>query len=174
MFLACINQLSSAQQKGYVGSMIHYFHKRVFAPVLDLLKQGAAPEKIALSIAWGAVLGIFPVLGITTFLCACVAVTFRLNMAAIQFANWLVCPLQVILLVPFIMLGGHLFGTPAAAEDVENVMTLFRADLSSALGYAGDRVFRGVLVWLLAVPVVLPLLNKILVSVFRKVLEERA
>jgi uncharacterized protein (DUF2062 family) len=154
--------------------MIRYFQRRVSAPVLDLLKQGAAPEKIALSIAWGAVLGIFPVLGITTFLCAGVAVAFRLNMAAIQLSNWLVYPLQIILIVPFIVLGGHLFGAPDAAGDVENVMTLFRADLSSALGYAGERVFRAILVWLLAVPVVFPLLNKLLVSALRKVLEERA
>lgn len=154
--------------------MVRYFRRRVLDPVLDLLRQEAKPEKIALSIAWGAVLGIFPVLGITTFLCAGAAVMFRLNMAAIQLANWLVYPLQIVLIVPFIVLGGHLFGAPAAAGDVEHMMSLFRADLASALGYAGELVFRAVLVWLLAIPVVVPLLNRTLVSVFRKVLEGRA
>lgn len=156
------------------GLMVRYFQRKVLDPVLDLLRQEAEPEKIALSMAWGAVLGIFPVLGISTFLCAGAAVVFRLNMAAIQLANWLACPLQIVLLVPFIMLGGHLFGAPAAAGDTEIVMGLFRADLAGVLGYAGEQVFRAVLVWLLAVPVMVPLLNRILTSVLRKVLEGRA
>lgn len=156
------------------GHMVRYFRSRVLEPVLDLLRQGTEPERIALSIAWGAVLGIFPVLGITTFLCAGAAVMFRLNMAAIQLANWLVYPLQIVLLVPLIMLGEHLFGAPAAAGDVENVMSLFRADFASALGYAGERVFRAALVWLLAVPVMVPLLKRVFATMLRKVLEDRA
>ncbi len=154
--------------------MVRCIRKRVIEPVLDLLRQGTEPERIALSIAWGAVLGIFPVLGITTFLCAGAAVMLRLNMAAIQLANWLVYPLQIVLLVPFIMLGEHLFGAPALAGGAENIMGLSRADFTSALGYAGERVLYAVFVWLLTVPVMVPLLNRLLAAMLRKVLKGRA
>jgi hypothetical protein len=50
-----------------------FFHRRVVAPIVALLTQGITPEKIALSLAFGIVLGIFPVLGSTTVLCAVAA-----------------------------------------------------------------------------------------------------
>ena len=40
-----------------------FFRRRVLGPVLDLLRQGITPEKVALSIAFGVVLGVFPALG---------------------------------------------------------------------------------------------------------------
>lgn len=38
------------------------FHNKIGKPVLNLLKQGISPEKLSLSIAFGAVIGILPVL----------------------------------------------------------------------------------------------------------------
>ena len=64
--------------------------RNVLVPIVDLLRQGITPEKIALSIALGAVLGIFPVLGSTTLLCAAAAFILRLNMPAIQVVNFLI------------------------------------------------------------------------------------
>jgi uncharacterized protein (DUF2062 family) len=64
----------------------------IFLPIVDLLRQGITPEKIALSIALGAVLGIFPVLGSTTILCAAAAFVLRLNLSAIQIVNFLIYP----------------------------------------------------------------------------------
>ncbi|MEQ1352439.1 MAG: hypothetical protein ABLT11_00385 [Candidatus Acidiferrum sp.] len=40
-----------------------FFHRKIVRPVVDLLRQGITPEKIALSIACGLILGIFPALG---------------------------------------------------------------------------------------------------------------
>jgi hypothetical protein len=50
--------------------MLAVIRCRVVQPVIDLLTQGISPEKIALSLAFGIVLGVFPVLGSTTLLCA--------------------------------------------------------------------------------------------------------
>lgn len=47
-----------------------FFYRRLIRPILDLLRQGVTPEKIALSIALGGALGVFPALGSTTALCA--------------------------------------------------------------------------------------------------------
>ena len=48
-----------------------FFYRRLVRPVLELLRQGVTPEKIALSLTLGVALGVFPVLGSTTALCAC-------------------------------------------------------------------------------------------------------
>jgi uncharacterized protein (DUF2062 family) len=50
-----------------------FFSRRLVRPLLNLLRQGVTPEKIALSVALGVMLGVFPVLGATTALCALAA-----------------------------------------------------------------------------------------------------
>ena len=61
-------------------------------PILELLRQGVTPEKIALSLAFGLGLGIFPVLGVSTILCTVAAIVLRLNLPAIQLVNYLAAP----------------------------------------------------------------------------------
>jgi uncharacterized protein (DUF2062 family) len=66
-------------------------------------------EALALCVTLGVVLGICPVFGCPTILCALAALLLRVNLPAIQFVNYLSSPLQIMLLVPFIRLGGWLF-----------------------------------------------------------------
>ncbi len=61
---------------------------------------GLSPETVALIFVLGLVLGVFPVYGAPTVLCAVVAVALRLNVAAVQIINQLCSPLQIALLVP--------------------------------------------------------------------------
>ena len=79
--------------------------------IRNLLLAGS-PELLALSLAVGLVLGIFPVYGIPTLLCTVAAVAFRLNLPALQLVNALTSPLQLALLIPFHHLGERLL--PAA------------------------------------------------------------
>ena len=81
--------------------MKEFFKKKLFDPIMNLLMQGVTPEKIALSIAFGAVLGVFPILGSTVLLCTGATFIFRLNFVAIQIANYFIYPLQLILFIPF-------------------------------------------------------------------------
>lgn len=140
--------------------------------VRALIKQGITPEKIALSIAWGIALGTVPILGITTVLCAGAAMALRLNLAAVQLANWAACPLQIVLLVPFFVMGGWLFGVPTTAQDAAVVVDLFRSDLVLALGYAAEMTFYAVLVWILAAPFAIFILYKMLMFLLARLPEE--
>jgi uncharacterized protein (DUF2062 family) len=81
------------------------FKNKIFLPLSKLLKQGLTPFKLALVIALGMTLSVFPVLGTTTLICTLVAFLFHLNLPAIQFANYAAFPLQVILFFPFLKLG---------------------------------------------------------------------
>ena len=88
------------------------FYRKLVGPIIDLLRQGITPEKIALSLAVGICLGVFPVLGSTTILCTLAAIVFRLNLPATQLVNYFVYPLQVALLIPFIRFGEIIFRAP--------------------------------------------------------------
>lgn len=89
-----------------------FFYRKFVVPIVDLLRQGITPEKIALSLAFGIGLGVFPVLGSTTLLCTLAAILFRLNLPAIQLVNYFVYPLQLVLLIPFMRFGERLFRSP--------------------------------------------------------------
>ena len=84
---------------------------KIIDPLQNFLTQGLSSEKLALSIALGVTIGTIPVLGMTTVLCMLAAFAFRLNLPAIQFANYLVYPLQIVLLVPFYRLGQVVFSS---------------------------------------------------------------
>ena len=73
------------------------------------LRQGIAPRRLALTLALGFAIGCIPVVGIPTLVCAGLAVALRLNLPAIQAANYVAMPFQVALIVPFVRLGGWLF-----------------------------------------------------------------
>lgn len=75
---------------------------------------GLSPETIALVVTVGFVLGVFPVFGLPTILCALAAVILRLNLPAIQLINQLTSPLQLALLIPLSRFGAHLVGDRSA------------------------------------------------------------
>jgi len=77
--------------------------------------KGVAPETMALSVALALLLGVFPVYGCPTLLCAAAALMLRLNLPAMQLVNLLTSPLQLALLAPFGRLGGRLVHVPVAA-----------------------------------------------------------
>lgn len=71
---------------------------------------GLTPEKVALLIAVGFVLGTFPVLGFASILCAIAALMLRLNLPAIQIVGQAVTPVQYALLVPLARVGARVIG----------------------------------------------------------------
>jgi uncharacterized protein (DUF2062 family) len=72
------------------------------------LCQGISPRRLALTLALGIAVGCIPVVGIPTLVCAALALALRLNLPAIQAANYAVMPLQLLLIVPFVRFGGWL------------------------------------------------------------------
>jgi len=145
------------------------FHRRVVAPIVALLTQGITPEKIALSVAFGIVLGIFPVLGSTTVLCAAAAVIFELNLPAIQLVNWVIYPLQLLLLVPFIRLGEKLFRAAPLQFSLAKILTMLRADLPHAVSTLWLAEVHAICAWLLAGPLAILLLYILMSRTLRQV-----
>jgi uncharacterized protein (DUF2062 family) len=72
------------------------------------LTTGLEPDKIALTFSLGLVIGIIPVFGLATILCLAISRIFRLNMAIIQFANFISTPLMLATIMPFYKFGNLL------------------------------------------------------------------
>lgn len=137
------------------GKAPSLWQNRVVIPLLDQLRQGTSPGKLAESMAWGAVIGIFPILGTTTILSGVVAIWLRLNHIAIQISNWLVYPLQFALIIPFIKLGSIIFGGPRMHLSLDEITSMFQLDFMKALHELGGHAARAVGAWcLMAIPAV--------------------
>ena len=117
------------------------------------LSQGISPRRLALTLALGFAVGCIPVVGIPTLLCAALALSLRLNLPAIQMANYVAMPLQLVLIVPFVRLGRWLIPTHGGpAFDPRALLHLPVLHLAT---WMGDLAGKALLAWLLvAVPAV--------------------
>ena len=96
----------------------------------------------------GLVLGVFPVFGLPTLLCAVAAIAFRLNLAAIQLVNQVCAPLQYALLLPLGRAGAHITGGRVSGTILENLANGAR---NAVVGWACFCVPVGLVLYLVIV-----------------------
>ncbi|MDD3761738.1 MAG: DUF2062 domain-containing protein [Nevskiales bacterium] len=157
-----MNTTAPAQPEGF-------WHRYLLGPIMAQLSQGITPQKIALTLALGAVISVFPVFGATTLLCGVVGVWLRLNQPLIQALNYLLTPVHVALLLPFYRAGEALFGQPPVPIfSVGDLIARFEASpLQFVLDYGMVGVY-GVTVWALVAPVAAILLYLLLHPVLQR------
>jgi uncharacterized protein (DUF2062 family) len=148
--------------------MREFFRTRITRPIVRLLTQGITPEKVALSLAFGIVLGVFPVLGSTTLLCLLAALIFRLNLPAIQLVNYLMYPAQFLLLIPFIRAGQLLFRAKPLDLSLSQMLAMAHADLGHAIGVLWITALQAIAAWLLVGPIAIAVLYRLLTPAIRK------
>lgn len=147
-----------------------FLRPRIVSPVLELLKQGVTPEKIALSVALGAAIGVFPALGTTTTLCAILAFALGLNLPAIQLVNYLMYPAQLALLLPFLRMGEKLFGARHLPLSLGQIEALFHAGAWKAIQFLWTALWHAMVAWSLLAPVFAIAVYAILIPVLRRAL----
>jgi len=150
-----------------------FFKRRLVRPILDLLRQGVTPEKIALSVALGAALGVIPVLGWSTTLCAIAAILLRLNLPAIQIVNYFVYPAQITLLVPFFRWGEKLFRAPHFPISVPQIYDLFHSGAWIAIKQLWTTIWHAIVVWSMMAPVFVGLVYVIMVPLLRRAMRNQ-
>jgi uncharacterized protein (DUF2062 family) len=139
------------------------------------LRSGLEPRQLAFTLALGFAIGCLPMLGVTTGICALLALLFGLNMPAIQAANWVAMPFQAVLLVPFLKMGQWLL---PGARGGESMLHLFEpgrmiaqtmAAPLHAMEQIGSLIGRAMLAWgVTALPALL-LMTLLLTPVLRRV-----
>ena len=149
--------------------MIALIKAKLFKLTKTLLGEGMSSGKISLSIALGVALGIFPVIGSTTLLCAIAALVLRLNLPAIQVVNYLVYPLQLVLLAPFYSAGSWLFREQKLPVVEEKIFDLLKNDFWGSMANLWDLTTYAVIAWLMLSPLLIVILYGLLKPVIRSI-----
>jgi uncharacterized protein (DUF2062 family) len=146
-----------------------FLKKRIVTPLVALLKQGITPEKLALSLAFGICLGVFPVLGSTTILCSLAAILFRLNLPAINLINWFVYPLQIALIMPFIRMGEKILGAAPIPYTLTQMVAMLHTDMWATITALWQTTVHAIFAWFVVGPLMIVILYKILTPLMRRI-----
>ncbi len=105
-------------------SIREFFRCKILRPLLRQLRGGVSPRRLAWSLALGIVIGVNPSVGLTTILVIMIAWAFGLNQIASQVGAHAMTPIHLLLFIPFIQLGVHLFHTsrlPLSRQQIEHL-----------------------------------------------------
>ena len=145
-----------------------WLYRKIVLPIIALLRQGITPEKIALTIALGAAIGVFPVLGSTTLLCAAAALVLRLNLPAMQLVNYLMYPLQLILFLPFLDAGSRIMRTAPIALSTSQVFGMIESDPWRLIKILWSATLGAMTIWLVLSPLVIGIVYIALAPLLRR------
>ncbi|GAB4845093.1 hypothetical protein Ancab_038499 [Ancistrocladus abbreviatus] len=78
-------------------SLTPWFHKKIVDPLQQILRRGTEPKQLAFSAALGFTLGIFPICGVTVFLCgmAIALLGSRCHSPTVMLANFVATPIEL-------------------------------------------------------------------------------
>jgi uncharacterized protein (DUF2062 family) len=139
------------------------------------LCQGVSPRRLAITLALGFAIGCIPVIGIPTVLCAALAFGLRLNLPAIQAANYAAMPFQLALILPFVRLGGWIFSPSAsrnlssAAHTTLSATALFHLSGSGLMLQMGALTGHALVAWLLLAAPAVALMTAPLTIMLRRI-----
>lgn len=92
--------------------------------LINLLNEGKTPKELALAITIGCLLGIFPILGVTTAMSIIIGKMIKLNIPAIITANYAVFPVQIFMIYVLVITGETIFAidTQTDYDFFKNIM----------------------------------------------------
>jgi uncharacterized protein (DUF2062 family) len=146
----------------------NWLRRKILGPFLALLRQGMSPNRLALCVAIGVVVGNIPILGVSTLLCAAIALALRLNLAAIQLVQAAMAPTQVLLIIPFVRLGEWILRVPPQPLSIKEGLALLARGAGHAVVVLWDAILHAGLAWIMVAPVAVYLLYKLLTPMFSR------
>ena len=152
--------------------MLRFVQRRVVKPVMDLLRVGLTPQRLAWSIAAGVLIGINPLLGSTTVMALAAASGFRLNYVASQLGNHLVYPLELLLFPVWVALGSRLFGMPGLKLGRHEIMLEVKHHPWQTTKALWTWEWHALVVWAAAAAILMPLLAMALKPLLEKMLDQ--
>ena len=145
-----------------------FFQRKLTAPIRGQIQQGATPQGMALTVSCGIAIAIFPLLGSTMLLCLIAGIVFKLNQPVLHAVNYILFPLQLILIPVFLKCGEKLTNSPPIVFDPLLIIHEFSTDVGSFFTKYGMAGLHGVLVWLIVAPLVVWISYQILIRIFKK------
>lgn len=122
-------------------------------PVVAQLTQGLTPQKIALTIAVGSSIAMFPIFGTTTIICLLVGIVMKLNQPIIQAVNYACTPLHLPFIYYSFRWGNKWFGNPDTHLAFRPMMRLLREHPLDFVTTYSMTALHAVMVWAILVPI---------------------
>lgn len=148
--------------------MKDFFQRRLLQPLLAFLKQGLTPRELALCIALGAGIGLFPVLGVSTPALTLIALLRKLNLAAIQLVSYAMSPLQLALIIPFMRLGEWVTGAEPQPMTITAGLEILAGGILEAIITLWDAIVHASLGWLILGPIAIYVTYRLLIPVLER------
>ena len=148
--------------------MKDFFKRKIIDPLLSLLKQGVAPDRLALCVAVGVAIGLIPVLGVSTLLATGIALVFKLNLPAIQIAQMSMSAFQLLLIVPFVRLGEWMTQAAAQPVSISAGLALMKQGVWHAVVVLKDAILHASIAWIVVAPIGIFILYRLLKPVFER------
>lgn len=145
-----------------------FWSERVVNLLAAQFTQGFTPQKISLTITLGVTLGIFPILGATTALCALAALWLRLNQPVIQLVNYLFSAVQLALILVFVRLGEWMVHAPPVSFSIPELFRKFHESPSKFMHEFGLTGLHGIIAWLVVAPFLSGLIYFLLLPPLKK------
>jgi len=140
-----------------------FWQRRIVDPVIAVVTQGVAPDRIAFTLALGSWLSMFPFLGFTSLLNFAVGFRFRLNQPILQALNHLLGPVHLIMVIVYVRVGEAIWGAERIPFSIPILIDTFRhqpfLDFLHRFGWAGVHALTA---WIISMPLIVLPLNFIL------------
>eukprot|EP00249_Psilotum_nudum_P018196 c26685_g1_i2 orf=735-1457(+) len=150
--------------------LVQWGRRLVVDPLLFIVRREVEPKLLSLSAALGLTLGVFPVCGITLFLCALAAALLRsaCSVPTLMLANFIATPLELGLIVPFLRVGELVTG---GRHFLLSSILSYEGIWKAITGHASHAVIFGfmhaVIGWMIVAPFLLAILYIIFLPAFR-------
>jgi uncharacterized protein (DUF2062 family) len=139
------------------------------AILLGQIRQGTSPHELALSVSIALCAALFPLLGTTTLLCLVIGHFKKLNHPALQSVNYLLSPVQLVMIPIWLRIGEWLTRSPPVSLNLRTFVPEFFQNMPLFMAHYGVAALHAILAWSLISPllgylsyrVTLPLLRRV-------------
>jgi len=128
--------------------------KKLNLVVVAQLKQGLGQQACGHAIAASLTIGLFPIMGFSTFMNTFIAAYFRLNQPVVQVFNWMIAPVKIILIFPFLRLGEWLFQANPFRLSLTEFSTRFFNDFAATTAEFAWTFAHAIAGWLICAPLI--------------------
>ncbi|KAE9620927.1 hypothetical protein Lal_00019030 [Lupinus albus] len=148
-----------------------WFHDNFTDPLLLVLRGGADPKHLSLSAALGFTLGVFPICGVTFFLCGMVIALLGpfCDAPTVLLANFIATPIELSLVVPFLRCGEVITAGPHFPLTSDALKKILAGQASREVLLS---VAHALLGWLVASPFIFGTLYVVLLPCFKILLSK--
>ena len=134
--------------------MKEFIRQKLVRPLVEQIKKGVTPKRLAMSCAFGVLVGTSPFFGITTALGILFGFVFRLNHVALQVANYCMYGPQLVSIPLYLHYGDRLFGVKPLSLSVTELKAEYDAGAWLFFSKFGSTFFHASVLWLLTAPLI--------------------